>query len=425
MAALFTWLIEESILAILNLFDCGTSDGIVILFMGFFTIVYVGTVGKSKSCRPVADALIVGLLWRIALLLFDIYGNDIYLLPNSGKDSVGFFKHATAYATSNYESNNMFVITMGTIFKICGISRVNGQFLIMLCSMVSLNYGEKMMELLDVSIPNRRKTMWILCLLPNFAILSSIFLRESIVTMFITLAMYKYIVWMKKKKETAFILAIIYSFAGAAYHSGAIAIAVGLLISRIIYDNKAGRISVKFKNIFASAVILVAGVLVLNRYGNSFLGKFENLESISDVANESERGGSSYAQYVGNSNNPISMIIYTIPRIIFFLFSPMPWMIRGISDIIAFLFSSCYYLLVCVAFFRSILKHRTKDSTTSIILFIIIMAAVFVFAWGVSNTGTACRHRDKLTVLWGVLWAISLPERRKTYDRNSTVWSER
>ena len=46
--------------------------------------------------------------------------------------------------------------------------------------------------------------------------------------------------------------------------------------------------------------------------------------------------------------------------------------------------------------------------TGMVIAFLIIaLCTVFVFAWGVSNTGTAVRHRDKMVILYGVLLGLS------------------
>ena len=132
-----------------------------------------------------------------------------------------------------------------------------------------------------------------------------------------------------------------------------------------------------------------------------------NIDEISDIATGNGLGGSSYARYVGNSSNPLNMIIYTPLRIVFFLFSPFPWQWRGLSDIIAFVFSSLFFLYTAWCNIRFLRSGEKKNRTLVIALTIVAVCTAFVFAWGVSNTGTACRHRDKMAIIWGFVLALT------------------
>ena len=139
---------------------------------------------------------------------------------------------------------------------------------------------------------------------------------------------------------------------------------------------------------------------------------------LSDVANIQSGGGSSYAAYVGNSNSAGNMVIFTIPRIVFFLFSPFPWQWRGVADIIAFFFSGLYYMYISVRGLRYLMMRDAPNKTMVLKLLIIITCAVFVFAWGVSNTGTAARHRDKLVVLFAFLHAMTFfPDKQQKPEK--------
>ena len=381
-----------------------------------FSVSFYATL-QNKKYDNVRWAIIFGYLFRVLLLFFDLYGREIYLLPNSGADSEWFYECAIRYAhTGNAGYNGSFPRQMGIFFKCFGDSRLFGQFIVMLFSIVSILCAAKIFELLNVDKAKTAKAMWVLCLLPNFAILSSIFLRESIVAMFISLSLVAYVKWAKGKGELHFVLAIACVFAGAYYHSGAIAAAVGYLLSRMVYNKRTGKLKLTFGNIFVTVLLLLVGIYVLNRYGDKFLGKFGGLESIDNVANTRAEGGASYAQYVGNSNNPLNMVIYTIPRIVFFLFSPMPWMWRGISDIIAFCFSSCFYLWTICSFISFLRRGEQENRALVITLFIVAMCAAFVFGWGVSNSGTACRHREKTEVVWAVLLGMTMKNMKNRRD---------
>lgn len=419
MVALGVLILELVILAGMKALGIEEPEPIVITgVILIFTVGYIITISQEECYKKVSGPLLAGLLLRIALVYFDIYFHNFFALPNSGADSSVFLRGAISVAHGGPGERGVFSEVMGGFFRYFGISRLLGQFMLALCSIVSLMYAAKSLELLKVETRKEQRAMWILCCLPNFAILSSIFLRESPVAMFITLSMYQYLKWIKKKNELHFILAIALAFGGMYFHSGAIAVPVGYLLSRLLYNNKTEKLQFSIKNIVMTGLLLLVGVFVLNRYGDSFLDKFGNAESISDIANQSELGGSSYARYVGNSNNPLNMVIFTIPRIVFFLFSPMPWMIRGINDIIAFCFSSCFYIYVLYCTIRYLLSGKQENRALIITVFIVVMCAAFVFGWGTANTGTACRHRDKMTVVWAILLGLTYMPKDKKVKKN-------
>lgn len=421
MAAVWAIIVELGILATLRFGGMKTIPSILSICLIFgFSIVYIISLGQKKNAKAYQNALLFGYLFRIALLFFDIYGKSIFTLPNSGFDSAGYFYSAVQFANGFSEESGGFTMTMGFLFRYCGISVLFGQFIVLLFSVVSMEFAAKSMVMLKLDDKQISKAMWILCMLPNFAILSSIFLRESIVTMFVTLSMYEYISWIKKKREIHFFIAIAFTFCASYYHSGSIAAGVGYLLSRLLYDNKNEKLHFSFGNIISTGVLLFLSVYLLNHSGSNFLGKFQNLDSLEDIANESQHGGSNYGQYVGNSNNLVNMVIYTIPRMFFFLFSPMPWMLRGISDIIAFCFSSCFYLYVLGKTFVFLFGNRKENRGIVLTVFIVVMATAFVFGWGTVNAGTACRHRDKMTAVWAILLGLTASRKSDLQNNHRT-----
>ena len=418
--------IELALLALLRFMGMEEiPDALAAALILVYSFAYIACVSRKPHCKKCAPALIAGYVFRIALLFWDIYGSNIYQLPNSGADSVGFYNNSIAFAVGRRHGMGSFPEVMGTLFKYCGISRLFGQFIITLFSMVSLEIAAKAFSLMTLDEKRANTGMWIVCLLPNFAILSVLFLRESIVAMFISLSLYEYIKWFKQKKELSFIVAIALTFGAMYFHSGAIAVPVGYLLTRLLYDKNSEKLKFSVTNLIIVGLLLLVGVFVLNRFGDSFLVKFQNASSLEDIANENSSGGSSYARYVGNSNNIPNMIIYTIPRIVFFQFSPMPWLIRGLSDIIAFCFSSCFYIVTIYQFFRYLRKGGKENREFIIIIFIVCMCAAFVFGWGVSNAGTACRHRDKMTIVWAILYAFTLKPQKEYEYGNSAIRSLR
>ena len=175
----------------------------------------------------------------------------------------------------------------------------------------------------------------------------------------------------------------------------------------MIFDTRNKRIHVTISGFVLSMIVAISISYVFLQYGDLLMSHFTNIKTVGDIANTSQLGGSSYAQYVGNSNTPINMVIFTIPRIIYFLFSPFPWQWRGIADIIAFFFSGLFYLVVITNAINSIKKSGYTNQGLLVGVIVIAFFCTFIFAWGVSNTGTASRHRDKMVCIYAIIMALS------------------
>lgn len=409
MLAALTLIIECLILAGFNVPGADEiSDAAAIFVILLFSVMYICSLTMSKRVKDIQAPLICGYVWRVLLMLFDLYGRSVYVLPNAAGDAEMFYRRSVRFATGTIGKQNIesFPKIMGTIFSYTGISRVLGQFLVLLCSIVVLHAVGWILSELSVDRQTKRNSMYILGLLPNFAILSVVFLRESVVTMFVSLSLYCFVRWYTTKKEVYFLGAFALVFCGAQFHSGVVGVAVGYIVVRMLFDNIKNQINLSVKGVFVALISLFVFVYLFNNYSETLFGKMQKVESLEDVANMSTLGGSSYAAYVGNSDNPLNMVIYTPLRIAYFLFSPFPWQWRGLGDIIAFCFSSMFYLYTVYRAISAIVKGHEENRTIIIMLLIIAVCTVFVFAWGVSNTGTAARHREKMVALYLVMYAI-------------------
>ena len=155
-------------------------------------------------------------------------------------------------------------------------------------------------------------------------------------------------------------------------------------------------------------------MIIYGRYGTVFFGKVEAKLSAGVLSGGRDAGGSSYARYVGDAKTPVRMLIYAIPRFMYYLFSPFPWQWRGFKDIMTFLMSSAVYLLIFIDAFRYLRIADKKDEKRNLLLAILLIALVTtaIFSWGVVNTGTATRHRDKIIVMYGLLYVLSRRKQR-------------
>lgn len=386
------------------------SDSICLVMIVVFSVVYIFEVTQSEKYSIYMRELLCGYLVRVFLLLFDIYGKSIYQLPNSGTDSAVFYKSAQLYAGVSINAHDMgsFSHLMGTVFKFIGINLLYGQFLLLICSIVAIHFFLAILDLLNIDYHIKKKVLLIVCILPNFAILSVLFLRESIVTMFMTISLYLFLKWFSDKSLIFLLLSVLAGVSASYFHSGSIGLVVGYIIILFLYSSYKERFTLSVTNIFiATVLVVIMGFLFLN-YSDILFAKLTKVDDISDIANTTYYGGSSYAKYVGNSASIKNMVIFTIPRIFYFLFSPFPWQWRGVPDIIAFCFSSLFYFAAIRSALGNLKSMSRKNKDKTIALIIISICIVFVFAWGVSNTGTATRHRDKLVMLFATLYALGM-----------------
>lgn len=386
-----------------------------------FTLAFSFDIARSKKLSFARGALLVGYFWRIFLLYLDIYGKSIYSLPNSGADSVGFFREAVAFAaTGNPEVAQFFPRVMGSLFKFIGNSQLYGQFIILLTSVVSLVLFAWLLAELKLDYSVKQSCILLISLLPNYGILSVLFLRESPVTMLITLSVFFLFFWLKRGRTICFLFSFIFSLVASLFHGGSIAVTIGLIVIRILYNRKNEDFHSALRNLIPALLFSIIVIYLYLNHGDKVFTKVVGVDSISEIGNTRAEGGSSYAQFVGDSATPVNLLIYTIPRILYFLFSPFPWQWRGLSDIIAFLFSSAFYFAALWRCFHYLKSGEKLNRVFLISLLIIAAFTTFVFAWGVSNTGTATRHRDKMIIIFGLIYSISyLPKKTKLPSETS------
>lgn len=407
MTAIFVLVVE---LMLLNTLESAgvkaRSTLLVVLLIVFLTTSFSYDLNRDAKLQYLKKQILLAYFARLFMLFFDLYGNRIYTLPNSGADSDMFFNGAIAVYSGAETGRTFFPVVMGHIYRWIGVSRLYGQFLVMLCSIVSVLLLARMMPYLNISKYVQVQVMTIVAILPNVVILSSIFLRESIVTMFVTIALYCYVRWTKHGNEVWYLVSFGAVALGALFHSGVAGCALGLILVRLLYDRRNNRIHFKAVNVVMAVIFSIGLTYVYLNYGDVLFSKMQGVENISDIANTSEAGGSSYAAYVGNSDSLANMVIYTLPRIAYFLFSPFPWQWRGFRDIIAFFGSSLFYILSVYMAIKSVLRKGGKNRAVTISIILIAIGVVFVFAWGCSNVGTASRHREKMAMIFALLWAL-------------------
>ena len=393
----------------------GHLDMFVLLAIGLFSIAYTIGIIRPVRNRRFFVPLALGYALRVFLLFYDVYSSNPLHLPLVGgpltSDPYRFYKAAVNYSQGLKTSyGGFFSVFLGKIFSLTGPSRLLAEFIVLLFSVGTILTLVRIVDELDAPMKSKKKGVYLMCLLPNYAFLSVILRRETIITFFIALSLMYFIRWFRGVSgEKAFALSVVFALLASLFHGATGLIIVSYLLIRVLYSPKLGSFTLETKNIVGAIFFFVIVMVIYMRYGTTFFGKIEQRIVAGSYSNVRDEGGSSYAQYVGDANSLGRALIYAIPRFLYYLFSPFPWQWRGFEDIATFLLSSCVYLFILVNSIRS-LHVMDKQGENRKLLFALLIVALItaaVFSWGVSNTGTATRHRDKFLVLFAVMFVLS------------------
>lgn len=326
MFSLLVLILNFMMLSLINLAGIAVSNVIAIFVIFIQSIAFILDTFTSKGVLKRFQAqFVLGYILRVFLCFFDRYGQSIYSLPNSGADSEVYFGNAVTFAeTDTMIRSSSFSQTFGYIMKFIGTNRLIAQYVIVLTSLLVLVMFAKTILMLKVDHKHANVLMFVFCLLPNFAIQSSIFIREIAIAVCASVSIYLFVYWMRTGNYVALIVSFASVFAGAWFHAGIVSMTLGYILIIFLYNpHKKSYIFSTSGLVFA--ILFTACLLFLYvNYSDTFFQKFNNVNSVEDVSENVERGASSYAKYVGSSKNPLNMVIFTIPRMFYFIFSPLP-----------------------------------------------------------------------------------------------------
>lgn len=381
--------------------------------------------------RNIVAILIVAYLSRLGILFLDYNGVPII---HSGADSEGFYRIAVSNmqlpANSHYYLTN-YTVFLTYLFKLIGPQRLFAQYINVILGMTTLVYTYKSMRLLEVGKKGVIAAMWILALMPNQVILSSILLRESIIISTFTISMYYLLKWLREGETLSMVLSLFFIVLSSAMHSGMLGVALGFMIVFASYQRSSGKLKFSKRLIVAIPLALVFFVVLISSgIATSYLNFLLNPDSVSsteallDKASiESSDAGSAYL--VGVNTDSIPKLLLFLPlKILYFLFSPMPWNWRGMGDIISFVLDSAIILWMFWAIYYPSSKKRPKANPSSrrSIVHIIMLGvwiSIAMYSLGTSTAGTAMRHRANFIPAILVCSMISYEYKYKSKAKNA------
>jgi hypothetical protein len=367
-----------------------------------------------------APPLIVGYLLRAGTAFVQAH---IMLLPHGRSDALVFERAAWRAAQQGWpavqnlltiDSSSLYAGIIGLVYLVVGhrspllIGAINvalGTWLIYLVYRIAETIWFRQAALIAA---------WITALFPTLILLSAVTLREMMIAVPFTWAALGLVRWRATNNQLYLIQCVVGFFASIAFHGGmllAVAMLVvllGLKAAREVAGSLAGGVVRKGSvGLLLGAVIGVASVLALGQVGVSKIGALDADELAGQVVARSERGPMGAAGYLHGwqINSPMDIAIQAPIRMIYFVFSPLPWNVGGAHHLTGFI-DAWMYVALLIVLWRT--RKDIRRNEPAHILWLLSFAMIFVFAIGTSNFGTGIRHRAKVVPLLIALSAAGI-----------------
>jgi hypothetical protein len=380
------------------------SNFLVVFNVLLFVILLTLGVVKNNKAQLL---LFVFFCLRIVVLYLDYYGKSIGSILHSGGDSEDF------YELGLYISNDLsrmkdisytrYTDFLGVLYWFIGDQRLFSQFINVILGMWSIFVFYKILDLFKLKDSKKLLFLALYGFYPQNIIFSSILLREAFIQFFFIYSLLFFTKWLMLPHRINAFKTLVFVILSSLFHPGMFLSLIFYILMFIFLNVKTHRFNYSFKRVsllvlFCSMTfILVATNLSLLSGKLSFLLLDENLSLVEKIeTNSAAPGGATYLRN-HEVTSVFDFIILMPLRLIYFVFSPMPYDVRGVGDLIAiFLDSSFYYFLV-----YTIVKSRKfiRDHMFSIFpkTFLVLFFIVSIgFAFGTDNSGTAMRHRSKI-----------------------------
>ena len=383
-------------------------DVVVVCVIGLTSVFVI--IRILRCTRGVRFYLISGYFLRLFALFFDIYCRHIYMLPHSGADTEGFFNSAVRIAAQpelllGDIYGGFYSKMVGLLFLFTGSTRLLGQFVNVLLGMSTVFVIQRTLHMLQVDHSVQKRTVMLAALFPHSIIFSAILLRESVIVFLVTASAYFLARWALRDEFLDAVAAGWFLLMASAFHAGVIGLVVGYAFLFMFYRPKAKGFGFTSRTVMVFGVMVVVALYIYSSFGHVFLAKFQTVEDVTGLYRvaSSGRGRTAYLTNL-RINNFWQLLAYAPLKMLYFLVVPLPHQWRGLNDVIAFVMDGCIYGY----FLLYILRNRRNIAKTPVALGLVValLASVFVFGVGVSNAGTALRHRHKIVTVFFVLFAL-------------------
>tara|TARA_B110000090_G_scaffold159090_1_gene175267 strand:- start:287 stop:1288 length:1002 start_codon:yes stop_codon:yes gene_type:complete len=318
---------------------------------------------------------------------------------------------------------------LGILYWIIGDQRFFSQFVNVILGMWSIFVFYKILDLFKLKDSKKLFFLALYGFFPQNIIFSSILLREALIQFFFVYSLLFFTKWLMSNNRINMFKTIFFVLLSSLFHPGMIASLLVYGFMFLFLDVKKYSFNYSFKR--KTLLVLFCGfTFALIAYNISILnGKFSflisdtNLSLLEKYESNSgiEEGGATYLRNY-KINSIVDFIILVPLRLIYFVFSPMPYDVRGVGDLAAIILDSSFYYFLIYIIVRS--RKIIKDNIFRIfpkIFFILFLTVSIGFALGTENSGTAMRHRSKIfpALIIVVVFMESIKQNRRS------IWNDK
>ena len=168
----------------------------IILLISF--VIFLVLLAQSEKKNGIKDfniLLAISFVIRIIFMYWDRYFRHIFTFPNSGLDTGSFDWWARDFIANEMSGYNGYAAVLGWIYKFYYPNPIWGQFINVIVSILAIIVFYKIICMLNIDQKYKYFGVLLVCFLPNYLIMSSILLRESIIAVLLTLSIYFLLKW--------------------------------------------------------------------------------------------------------------------------------------------------------------------------------------------------------------------------------------
>lgn len=269
----------------------------------------------------------------------------------------------------------------------------------------------KILSNADLSTKNTKVFFLLFMLLPWRNLQSLYMVREAIPTFFVVVVVFYIQKFLVCKKYRYLVQAVMFSLVAMLFHSGLVALVLVTMFMAVFFDADKGKLQLQRKNIFRALFVLsmIGAAVVVG--GNSLFYKFQMVfgkgEAQIAVWSAAVMGGAGSVYLQGFQYTSALDIVWQSPlRLVYFLFSPMPWDWRNLKDVFAFSFDAMVQIVAIGYVLRNLSNLSGGAKMMTKIVFIMYIFSALTFGAGTFDSGTAMRHRAKITSMIIICMAV-------------------
>lgn len=395
----------------------------IALIIAAFCVIFL----MSLRRRGLPIIILVGFALRAAVAVYD---DQRYVLPWSGADSVRFYRQLLEYANASMYAAlaNAPAISSAAIYPwvkswAARFAGTEYLFLVFINVLVGTFSILQTHRLASEFLPSRRAlaASWFVCVFPVSVVLSAVFIREAFIAAFVIAAFRQLVLSIKNGKAKHLALGALMIFLASVFHGAMILCLLIFPVSyagaNLICRRRTAPTAASPAKVLTISVLLL-GLIIGFGPRLSKVGELSDIPEIVDARAQRE----SRRQVASNSDYPVflSRNIYrpdiAAIRYVYFMFAPFPWSGRGVSDLLG----ACLGAANVYAFWL-VFRARKRLTVIPLTLFLGVVLTTLMYSMGVSNVGTAIRHRNKAMPVLICAVLATFPETRRRSVRRVPI----